>query len=137
MFSFLFLLVHECSRKAELLTMRIQKRKEFRNLDANGILEVKLRVIMCRVLKERTQNSVWVSLSTQQILANGRRKGKSKSGLESRKYCVTVAISGSISTAATTSFLLTDFSRTFSFWVRCQKILARISLKYIHFSRSM
>ena len=114
-FSFLCLLVHECIRKAELFTMRIQKRKEFRNLDANGILEVKLRVIMCRVLKERTQNSVWVSLSTQQILANGRRKGKSKSGLESRKYCVTVAISGSISTAATTSFLLTDFSRTFSF----------------------
>lgn len=70
-------------------------------------LEVKLRVIMCRVLKERPRIGS-VSLSTQQILANGGRKGKSKSGLESRKYCVTV-ISGSISTAATTSFLLTDF----------------------------
>ena len=62
--------------------MRIQKRKEFRKLGANGIFEVKLRVIVCRVLKERTQDRVWVSLSTQQILANGRRKGKSKSGLE-------------------------------------------------------
>ena len=152
--------------------MKIQKRKESRKLGANGILEVKLRVIMCRGLKERTQNSVWVSLSTQQILANGWSKGKSKSGLElaafpwailhhkilhcsvspasfphylspltlffpdphhkSRKYCVIVAISRSVSIAATTFFLLTDLSRTFSFWVWCQKILPRISLKHIH-----